>query len=104
MEQNARGGKAGRLAKNSACQVAECRTGRIKGKKVGLKPGLYKLFWANGIVDGDGAKGPDAIVNRLVADGGHEGGEFGRAEKAGHGFREILVSRLITRDKTANLR
>src|SRR3989475_6777073 len=46
---------------------------RSKAGKAELKPGLYKSLRANGCVESDRAEGPDDIVDRLVADGGHEG-------------------------------
>ncbi len=65
---------------------------------------LYNLFCAQASVESDSAEGPDAVIHGVKADGAHERGEFGRTEKAGNGFREIFVSRLIAGDKAANLR
>src|SRR6266850_5874740 len=64
---------------------------RSKAGKAELKPGLYKSLRANGGVESDGAEGPDEIVDRLVADGGHEGCELGWTEETGHGFGQVGI-------------
>ena len=72
VEQDARGGEIGSHAEDVASEVAEYGVGRIACRKAGLKPGLYRLLCADGGVKGDGAEGPDAIVDGLEANGGHE--------------------------------
>src|SRR6266850_7223195 len=77
---------------------------RSKAGKAELKPGLYKSLRANGCVESDGAEGPDDIVDRLVADGGHEGCELGWTEETGNGFGQIRIGSGFTGNETADFR
>src|SRR5712664_2590389 len=70
--------------------------------KAGLKPGLYKLFCAQGSVESDGAEGPGAKIHGLVADGAHERREFGRAKESRNGIWQVGICRSISRNKPAN--
>src|SRR6266852_1810004 len=64
---------------------------RSNAGKAGLRPGLYKSLRANGGVESDGAEGPDAIVDGLIAESGHEGCELGRTEETGNGLGQIRI-------------
>src|SRR6267378_8473248 len=106
MEQDARSRKTGRFTEDAAGEAAECGAGRVRnekaGVKAGLKPGLYKLFCAQGSVQSNGAEGPGAKIHGLVADGVHECGEFGRAEESRNRFWKIGIGGSIARNKPAN--
>src|SRR5260370_18272102 len=67
-----------------------------------MKPGLYKLFCAQGSVQSYGAKGPGAKIHGLVTEGAHEGGEFGRAEESRYGIWQVGIYRSIAGNKPAN--
>jgi hypothetical protein len=58
--------------------------------------GPHKLPSSQGGVEGDGAKGPNVIVNGAIAYGIHECGEFGRAEEASDGFWQIGIGGSIS--------
>src|SRR5437899_473314 len=77
---------------------------RSKAGKAELKPGLYKSLRANGCVESDRAEGPDDIVDRLVADGGHEGCELGWTEETGNGFGQIRIGSGFTGNEAADFR
>jgi len=55
-------------------------------------------------VESDGAEGPDAIVDRLVADSGHEGCELGWTEETGNGFGQVGIGRKVPGNEAADFR
>src|SRR6266571_7847368 len=61
-------------------------------------------YWGRTPVCRDGAEGPDAIIHGVVAYCAHKCGEFGRAEKAGNGIRQIGVRRTFAGDNSPNPR
>src|SRR6266436_1480767 len=55
-------------------------------------------------MEGDGAEGPDAIVDGLVADSGHEGRELGWTEEPGNGFGQVGIGGGVPGNNAADFR
>jgi len=75
----------------------------LDSEPAGWSP-AYKLFCAQGRVQGDGAEGPSAIIHGLVAGGAHECSEFRGTEESRNRFWQIGIGGSISRNKPANPR
>src|SRR6266850_1443670 len=82
----------------------EARAWRSKAGKARLKPSLYLSLSSNGGVESDGAESPNAIVDRLIADSGHDGCELGWTEETGNGFGQVRIGGGVTGNQAADSR